>query len=198
MRYPWGLYDDGPARAISYYESILPKARRQGDVMLICAAEGNLFYALHYAGERDRVRGVIDQFIDDSDAGGGLVISGSLNAVAAILALSGEASTAVPPLVRALPIALSEGTTGHLLDGALVAAALAVKQLRLEEAERLLAAVSQHAEPLGYSSFTLYHDCRQAAEQAIRDSGRSVEEAQMRHQPVTLDELVALALNALA
>jgi hypothetical protein len=127
-----------------------------------------------------------------------LVISGSLNAVAAISALDGKASTAVPPLARALPIALSEGTTGHVLDGALGAAAVAVKKLRFGDAERLLAAASQHADPLGYSSFTLYHDCRQAAEQAIQAFGPAVEEAQMRHQPVTLDELVALAVNALA
>jgi hypothetical protein len=191
MRYPAGLFEDGPAHAISYYDTILPEARRQGDPLLIIVAEGSLFYALHYAGERDRVRGLIDQWIDDSEAAGGLVISGCLNAVAAVLVLDGEASAAVAPLARALPIALSEGVTRDVLDGALVAAALAVKQLRLPQAERLLAGVSQHAGPLGYSSYTLFHDCRQAAEQAIRDSGRSVEEAQMRHRPVTLDELVA-------
>ena len=162
--------------------------------MLICAAEGNLLYALHYANEPSRAHEVGDQFIEDAESAGVVAITGTLLAVSAVLALNGKASEAVPHLARALPLALAAGTTGHVLEGVWVAAALAAQRGRFEEAATLLAGAARHANPLGMTGLALYRDCQEQARRAMLGSGQSLEHAGLRSRSLTLDELVGLAL----
>ncbi|HUJ65983.1 MAG TPA: hypothetical protein VLX59_10620 [Acidimicrobiales bacterium] len=113
--------------------------------------------------------------------------------VSAVSALNGETAAAVPHLVRALPMALDAGTTGHVLEGVWVAAARAAQQGRMEDAATLLAGAARHADPPGISGLALYRDCREQAEQATLASGQSLEQAMLRGQTLTLDELVGVA-----
>jgi predicted ATPase/class 3 adenylate cyclase len=184
------------AAMVEHFERLGREVRDHGDPLLVCLCALGHAHVLYDAGQLRRSREVARSALDPR--AGASAHCGALNFAATIDLLDGDVASARAAAAEALSVALCEGFTPQLLASATVAAAVAALAGDPGTAATILAGVTRHGGTLPFISVSSVEACRALARKAI-DASAGDRGAALGHGDVaTLDDLAALALEALA
>jgi hypothetical protein len=186
-----------PVEAVGQLESLRSRSLAHGDPLLITTSACALCMVHARLGDSKRARQAAELALDQGEAAGPVAWSGGLTTVAAAEALVGDPARAVSALQRALPLARDEGITLQLINGALIAASLAVHSGDHASAATLLGGALHHAEPLGVVGSQLIYLCRVGAEHALQCDEGDLSTARATGAAMTIEDLTNYTLATL-
>jgi predicted ATPase/class 3 adenylate cyclase len=187
------------AELLELYERLQRDVLDHGDPLLIALAEGSYAAVLWRDGQIDRARHLARSALGPGRVAGSLALVSTHIWASAIDLLSGVPDSEATDLTEGLRVAHDEGQTNLLYICMNICAARAARNDALETTAVLLAGGTHQADQLGLGrGNTLGDECRARAQAAVDAHPGDLTAARRRGEAMTVDELVDVALGALA